>query len=162
MSWPKGSVVVVNGLTCTRTRGIFLYQELYSCPLHWQVDSLLLDHQGSPMAIHFRSFKNRISYLVTFHIFAVLLRKNRLYTFSESESYSVMSDSLQPQGLYSPWNSPGQNAGVGSLSLHQGIFPAQGLNPGLPHCRWILYQLSHKGSPRILEWVAYCFSSGFC
>ena len=48
--------------------------------------------------------------------------------------------------LYSPWNSPGQNAGVGSLSLLQGIFPTQGSNPGLPHCRWILYQLSHKGS----------------
>ena len=62
--------------------------------------------------------------------------------------------------LYSPWNSPGQNAGVGSRSLLQGIFPAQGLNPVLPHCRWILYQLSHKGSPRILEWVAYPFSSG--
>ena len=49
---------------------------------------------------------------------------------------------------------------VGSLSLHQGIFPTQWLNPGLPHCRWILYQLSHKGSSRILEWVAYTFSSG--
>ena len=49
---------------------------------------------------------------------------------------------------------------VGSLSLLQGIFPTQGLNPGFPHCRWILYQLSHKGSPRTLEWVAYSFSSG--
>ena len=48
--------------------------------------------------------------------------------------------------LYSPWNSLGQNAGVGSLSLLQGIFPTQGSNPGLPHCRRILYQLSHKGS----------------
>ena len=63
-------------------------------------------------------------------------------------------------GLYSPWNSPVQNTGVGSLSLLQGIFPTQGLNPGLLHCRWILYQLSHKGSPRILEWVAYLFSNG--
>ena len=71
-----------------------------------------------------------------------------------------MSDSLQPHGLYSPWNSPGQNTGVGSLSLLQGIFPTQGLNPGLPHFRQILYQLSHLGSPRILEWVAYPFSSG--
>ena len=53
----------------------------------------------------------------------------------------------------------GQNTGVGSLSLLQGIFPTQGSNPGLPHCRQILYQLSHKGSPRILEWVAYPFSS---
>ena len=64
-----------------------------------------------------------------------------------------MSDSLRPHGLYSPWNYPGQNTGVGSLSLLQGIFPTQGLNPGLLHCRRILYQLSRKGSPRILEWV---------
>ena len=47
-----------------------------------------------------------------------------------------------------------------SLSLFQGIFPTQGSNPGLPHCTWILYQMSHKGSPRILEWVAYPFSRG--
>ena len=62
-------------------------------------------------------------------------------------SRSVMSDSLQSHGLYSPWNSPAQNTGVGSLSLLQRIFPTQGSNPGLPHCRWIFYQLSHKGSP---------------
>ena len=62
--------------------------------------------------------------------------------------------------LYSPWNSPGQNTGVGSLSPLQGILPTQGSNPGLPHCRWILYQLSHKGSLRILEWAACSFSSG--
>ena len=73
----------------------------------------------------------------------------------ESESGSVVSNSLWPHGLYSPWNSPGQNTGVASLSLPQGIIPTQGSNPGLPHCRWILYQLSHNGSPRILEWVAY-------
>ena len=48
---------------------------------------------------------------------------------------------------YSPWNSSGQNTGVGSLSLLQGFSPTQGSNPGLPHCRWILYQISHKGSP---------------
>ena len=75
-------------------------------------------------------------------------------------SCSVVSDSLQPHGLYSLWNSPGLNTGVGSLSLLQGIFPTQGSNPGLPHFRRILYQLSHKGSPRILEWVAYPFSRG--
>ena len=55
-----------------------------------------------------------------------------------------MSDSLWPHGLYSPWNSPDHNTGVGSLSLLQGIFPTQGSNPGLPHCRGILYQLSHN------------------
>ena len=61
----------------------------------------------------------------------------------DSESRSVMSGSLRPQGLYSPWNPPGQNNGVGILSLLQGIFPTQVSNPGLPHCRRILYQLSH-------------------
>ena len=76
-----------------------------------------------------------------------------------SESPSVVSNSLQPHGLYSPCNSPGQNTGVGSLSLLQGIFPTPGSNPGLLHCMQILYQLSHQGRPRILEWVAYPFSS---
>ena len=78
----------------------------------------------------------------------------------ESESGSVMSNSLRPRGLYSPWNSPGQNTGVGNFSLLQGISPTQGSNPGLPNRGWILYQLSHKGSLRILEWVAYPFSNG--
>ena len=63
----------------------------------------------------------------------------------------LMSDSLQPHD---------QNTGVSSLSLLQGIFPTQGSNRGLPQCRRILYQLSHKGSPRILEWVAHPFSNG--
>ena len=58
------------------------------------------------------------------------------------------------------WDSPGQKTEVGSLSLLQGIFPPQGSNPGLPHCRQILYCLSHQGSPWILEWVAYPFSRG--
>ena len=66
---------------------------------------------------------------------------------SESESCSVVSDSLRPRGMC-------------RLSLLQGIFKTQGLNPGLLHWRQILYQLSHKGSLRILEWVAYPFSSG--
>ena len=69
-------------------------------------------------------------------------------------------------GLYSPWNSPGQNTwnspsqntGMGNLSLVQGIFPPQGSKWGLLHCMWILYQLSHQRSPRILDWVF--FSSG--
>ena len=79
---------------------------------------------------------------------------------SESGSHSIMSDSLRPHGLYSSWNSPGQNTGVSSLSLLQGIFPTQGSNPGLPHCTQSLYQLSYKGSLRILEWVAYPYSRG--
>ena len=82
------------------------------------------------------------------------------WNFLESESCSVMSDSLQPHRPYSPWNSPGQNTGVGSLSFLQRIFPTQESNTGLAHCRWILYHLRHKGSPRMLEWVVFPFSSG--
>ena len=70
----------------------------------------------------------------------------------KSESRSVVSDSLRPHGLYSPWNSPGQNTGVGSLSLLQEIIPTQGSNPGLPHCRQILYQLSHKGNSNLFKY----------
>ena len=62
------------------------------------------------------------------------------------ESHSVVSDSLLPNGPYSPWNSPGQNTGVGSLSVLPGIFLTQGSNPDLPHGRWILYQLSHNSN----------------
>ena len=72
-----------------------------------------------------------------------------------------MSDSLQPHGLYTihgilqarilEWV---------AFPFSRGIFPTQGLNPGLPHCRQILYQLSHQGSPKILEWVAYPFARG--
>ena len=68
--------------------------------------------------------------------------RHSLWFLWESESHSVVSDSLWPHGLYNPWTSPGRNSGVGSLSLLQGIFPTQGLNPGLPHCGRILYQLS--------------------
>ena len=88
--------------------------------------------------------------------------------------YSSPSPFLQPPLLYSkekvaqscatlcnpmdcsPWNSPGQNTGVASHSLLQGIFPTQGSNPSLPHCRQSLYQLRHKGSRRILKWVQVC------
>ena len=67
-----------------------------------------------------------------------------LLACDESESCFIMSDSLWPHGLYSPWNSPGSNTGVDSCSLLQGILPTQGLNPGLPRCRWILYQLTRE------------------
>ena len=62
---------------------------------------------------------------------------------------------LRPHGWYSPWNSPGQNTGMGSLSLLQWMFPTQGSNPGLLHCRRILYQLSHQGRP--LQRRGWCY-----
>ena len=75
---------------------------------------------------------------------------------SESVSCSVVSDSLRPHGLYParllcPWDSPNKNTGVCCHSVLQGIFPTQGSNLGLLHCRQILYRLSHQGSPRGLS-----------
>ena len=80
-------------------------------------------------------------------------------------SCSVLSDSLQSRGLQParllcPWDSPDKNTGVGCHALLQGIFPTQGLIPGLRHFRWNLNCLSHQGSRRILEWVACPFSRG--
>ena len=77
-----------------------------------------------------------------------------LGTESESVSHSVVFNSfqshgLQPARLLCPWDSPGKNNGVGCHSLLQGTFPTQGLNPGLPHCRQLLYYLSHWGSPNL-------------
>ena len=69
---------------------------------------------------------------------------------SESEICSVMSDSLQPHGLYSSWNSLAQNTGVGSPALLQKIFPTQESNQGLLHYRQILQQLNYQGSPRYI------------
>ena len=100
-------------------QGNFLTQGLNLCLLLWQADCVPLCHLKSPV----------------------------YYMKSESKSHSVLSDSLRPHRLFSPWNSLGQNTGVGSLSLLQAIFPTQGSNPGLLHCRWFLYQLSYKGSP---------------
>ena len=65
-----------------------------------------------------------------------------------------------PPGSSVHGDSPGKNTGVGCHDLLQGIFPTQGSNPGLLYYRQILYHLSHQGSPRILEWVAYPFSMG--
>ena len=88
------------------------------------------------------------------------IRKKNVYRRKWKWKFLSRVNSLRPHGLYSPWNSPAQNTGMGSLSLLQGIFPTHGSNPGLPHCGWILYHLSHKGSPRILGWVPIPFSRG--
>ena len=81
-------------------------------------------HQEKKESLHTNTFPNGK--------FQILKGKR---DHSESESGSVVSDSLLPHGLYGPWNSPSQNTAVGSISLLQGIFPTQGSNP-LPHCTW--------------------------
>ena len=80
---------------------------------------------------------------------------------SESESLSVVCSSLQPHQLHSPRNSPGQNIGVGSLSLLQGSFPTQGSNPDLLDCRRVLYQLSYQGSPWAIREGLWCIVFNF-
>ena len=61
-----------------------------------------------------------------------------------------MSNSLQPHGLYGPWNFPGQNTRVDSLSLLQQIFPTQELNKGVLHCKWILYRVTREAYQEIV------------
>ena len=79
-----------------------------------------------------------------------------LVTQSSPTLCDPMDCSLPCSSVYG--DSTSKNTGMGCHALCQGIFPTQGSNPGLLHCRWILYCLSHYGSPRILEWVAYPFS----
>ena len=119
-----GAEGVACRLGCSAACGMFPDQELSSCLLRWQADATT-ELPGKP--------------LIWFFIEPLLGLEVKV-------KVAQLCPTLWPQGLYSPWNSPGQNTGVGSLSLLQGIFPNQGLNPGLPHCRQILYQLSHKGS----------------
>ena len=75
--------------------------------------------------------------------------------YDNNRNCSVMSNSLQPHRIYSSWNSPGQNTGVGSHFLLQGIFSTQESNPGLLHCRPILYQLTHQGSPIVFPFLTH-------
>ena len=82
---------------------------------------------------------------------------------SESVSRSVLSNSLQlhglqPTRLLCPRDSPGKHTGVHCHALLQGIFPTQGLNPGLPHCRQVLYHLNHQGSGKCGE-ADYSFAA---
>ena len=161
---------------------IFLTQGLNPPVLHLlqcQVDALPLYHLGSPSlnlytVQKFKVFRTTEAYLKRLRLYPLKSSQHKLKTdmglsrkdmlksilsdgVSESEICSVVPDSLQPpfgslQARILEW--------VGSHSLLQGIFTTQGSNPGLLHCKRILYQLSHKGSPRIEEWVAYPFSRG--
>ena len=91
------------------------------------------------------------SMLVFFHVLCLVTQS--FPTLFDPTGYS-------PPGSSVHGDSPGKNTRVGCHALLQEIFPNQGSNAGLPHCRWLLYHLSHQGSPRILEWVAYPFFRG--
>ena len=111
-------------------QGVFLTQGSNPCLLHllhWQAGSLPLAPPRKPyIYLYLSNVKVKVA-----------------------QSCPTLCDPMDY--TYSPWNSPSQNTGVGSLSLLQRIFPTQGLNPGLPHCRQILYPLSHKGSPTTIK-----------
>jgi len=79
-----------------------------------------------------------------------------------AQSCPILGDPMNcsPPGSSVLGHFPGKNTGVVCHALLQGLFSTQGSNLGIPHCRLILYHLSHQGSPRILEWVVYPFSRG--
>ena len=118
-----------------------------------QVHSLLLSHQGSPSTgsrslnlmkntqlILFTAWLCQLFWRRTLFIFLAVLVERKWVT----QSCPTLCN---PHWLYSPWNSPGQDTGVVSCCLLQGIFLTQESHQGLLHCRWILYQLSYQGSP---------------
>ena len=91
-----------------------------------------------------------------------MLERVSVHFSSATQSCPTLCDPMDcsPPGSTAYGDSPGKKTGVGYNALLQGIFPTQGPNPGLPHCRWILYHLSHQGSPWILKWVANPFFRG--
>ena len=74
----------------------------------------------------------------------------------DSRAWLSVTDSIDLARILCPWESPGKNTGVGCHSLLQRVFPTQGLNPGLLHCRQILYHLNHQGSPELLIYTYQC------
>ena len=162
-------------------QGVFPSQGSNSGLLHCRQSLYHLNHQGSPRILEWVAYSSpgdlpdpgiepESPALQAHSLPAELPRKTHnqslvptfflLYPKTDVQFSSVQLISVAQScqtlcdPIDCPWNSLGQNTGGGSLSLLQGIFPTQELNPGLPHCRRILYQLNHQGSPRILEWVA--------
>ena len=112
-------------------------------------------HENPPHSrpCHLASHRNRAP--------GAWLYRNRMNVLRLSAvSDSLRSHDCSSSGSSAHGDSSGQNNGVGCHALLQGIFPTQGLKPGLPNCRRILYCLSQQGSPKILEWVAMPYSRG--
>ena len=108
-----------------------------------------------------------VKHLINFILRAVanMLKEELKFTPSHAvvtQSCPILCDSMDcsPPVSSVHADSPGKNTGVGCYAPLHGIFRTQGSNPGLLHCKWILYHLSHQGSPRILEWITYPFSRG--
>ena len=118
-------------------QGIFLIKGSHPCFLHWQADSSPLLPPGKPI----------------YRMCCLCLVAQSCPTLCDPMDCSLPGSSVHGDSL-------GKNTGVGCQALLQGIFLTQGLNPDIPQCKWILYCLSHQGSPRVLECVAYPFSRG--
>ena len=101
-----------------------------------------------------------VSFLSWFFLFCTVYTNPQCLSHADDvlPSHVWFFVNYSPPGSSVHGDFPSKNIGVDCHTLLQGIFPMQGLNPGLPYCRWILYHLSHQGSPRILDWVAYLFS----
>ena len=102
----------------------------------------------------------KLDYLVFVLFFTIELYCYVLYLVTQLCPALCDPIDCSPPGSFVHGDSPSKNTGVGCHALLQVIFPTQGLNPGLLHCRQILYYLSHQRNPRILEWVTYPFSRG--
>ena len=105
------------------------------------IGTLQLEDLGTRLRLKRKIISFNINICVNFSCKVNWLKNISKFIVKVVQSCLTVCD---PMDLYSPWNSPGQNTGVGKHSLLQEIFPTQGSNPGLPHCRQILYQMSHK------------------
>ena len=131
-------------LSCLRTTVLGLYQDSSTHGVYEPTQSfhgLVPINFSIPISCHFQT-KNLYSTNGNSCIFLVcmcLVAQLRLTLCDPMDS--------SPPGSSVHGDSPGKNTGVGCHTLLQGIFPTQGSNPGLPHCRQILYRVSHQGSP---------------
>ena len=147
-----------------RPHGLLVHHQLLEFTqthVHWVGDAIQSSHplsSPSPYAFNLSQHQGLFKWLSSSHQVAKVLEfqlqhQSFQWKFRKAQEISLKvkitqsCPTLWPPGLYSPWNSSVQNTGVGSCSLLQGIFPTQVSNPGLLHCKRILYQLSHQGSP---------------
>ena len=143
-------VSFVSFLSCPALRYTMTIDRLFPPPMvtsepEVEIIEMILIHSRTSAWSHY------IEHTLYWHSHTIHVLYSHIKVY---ECRSVVPSSLWPHGLYNPWNSPGHNTGVSSRSLLLSllwIFPTQGLNPGIPHCRQILNQLNHKGSPTLIK-----------
>ena len=163
--WATSPWVCVQALLKSRCRKVtwlpfFMLKDILKLHSFWQWThfSTILIYWCYHLLIFFVYLDENVIFF-KFYIFLITHKVGQLLICLWVKVAQSCLTPCDPMDIHGCPGHPGQNTGVGSLSLLQGIFPTQGSNLGLPSCRQILYQLSHKGSPRRLEWVAYPFSS---